>query len=86
MSNLVKNQGYFQMPSNKLGASYFTVQGLTSLVNILITYNMLSVKSAGKVQLLVQSQFSATLLPTWDRAWNKAPALTTGTGGYGEGS
>lgn len=51
-SNLVKGQNCFPLPPKKPGASHFAVQAVTSLVNILITYSMLSVETEGKVQLL----------------------------------
>jgi len=46
-------------------------------------YHLLGIGSEDRVQLLVQTAFSADRRHIWNRAWNKAPTTTTG---YGEGS
>ena len=47
-SKMVKEQNFFLLLPNKPGASHFTVQAVTSLVDILIVYSMLIVETKGK--------------------------------------
>ena len=80
---LMKGFGHFLLASNQPGASYATMQVVQSIVNIMRAYHLLGIGSEGRAQLLVQEAFSAERRPIWNRAWNKAPTLTTG---YGEDS